>query len=147
MSLNTAVEVQSCWKQNVPTTKLQIGHNIFFNNKKTGIKICPAVNMEGVIEYNRFSRHVYGGILLKNEPFQEFEVMPSSFLIRNNEFYENSGVFVVNIGLSTYSDIHRIMFTWNFIKDNKIKEPFDSKLRNLFLNILYLLNGSYIKHI
>lgn len=92
-----------------------------------GIKIRPAVNMNGVIEFNRVTGHMYGAILIKNDAVEELEVMPSKFLIRNNEFVENSGVYVVNIGLSTYSEHHYILFTWNFIRRNRIQEPFGSK--------------------
>jgi hypothetical protein len=83
--------------------------------------------MDGVIEFNRMTGHVYGGVLIKNDPVEELEVMPSRFVIRNNEFVENSGVYVVNIGLSAYSEAHYILFTWNFIRRNKIREPFDGE--------------------
>ncbi|XP_054261454.1 protein bark beetle-like isoform X2 [Macrosteles quadrilineatus] len=125
LSLNTAIEIKSCWKQNAPSTRLQIGHNTFSQNKKLGIKIRPAVNMDGVIEFNRMTSHTYGGVLIKNDAVEELEVMPSRFVIRNNEFVENSGVYVVNIGLSAYSEVHYILFTWNFIRRNRIREPFD----------------------
>lgn len=80
-------------------------------------------------ELSLFTGHVYGAILIKNYPVEELEVMPSQFEIRNNEFTENSGVYVVNIGLSTYSEVHSIIFTWNFIRRNRIREPFDGKLQ------------------
>lgn len=88
--------------------------------------------MDGVIEFNRVTGHIYGAILIKNDPVEELEVMPSKFVIRNNEFTENSGVYVVNIGLSAYSEVHSIMFTWNFIRRNKIQEPFGGKFCDVF---------------
>ncbi|XP_014255547.1 protein bark beetle [Cimex lectularius] len=126
LSLDTAIEVKSCWKENVESLKLFIGHNIFIQNRKLGIKIRPAVNLKSIIEFNRFIENVYGGILIKNDPLETFDTLPSDILIRNNEFYKNQGVYVVNLGLSPYSDQHSIHFTWNFVKDNKILEPFDS---------------------
>lgn len=136
LSLDTAVEVKSCWRQNVPVLQLQIGHNTFVQNKKLGVRISPAVNMDAVIEFNRISSHTYGGILIKNDQrIEEFEVMHSNLVIRNNEFFENRGVYVINIGLSTYSELHKILFTWNFVRGNKVKEPFDGKFykQNLYV--------------
>lgn len=128
LSLSDAVEVVSCWRQNTNTTKLQIGHNVFIQNKKLGIKIKPAVNLDAVIEFNRITGHQYGGILIKNDPtIEEFELMPSNVLIRNNEMFDNRGVYVINIGLSPYSELQKGLITWNFIKDNRIKEPFDGE--------------------
>lgn len=83
--------------------------------------------MDAVIEFNRVYGHSYGAILIKNDPVEELEAMQSHFLIRNNEFVDNSGVYVVNIGLSAYSEVHYILFTWNFVKRNHIQEPFSSK--------------------
>lgn len=128
LSLSNAVEVLSCWRLNAQMLKLQIGHNIFIQNKKLGIKIKPAVNLNAVIEYNRISGHQYGGILIKNDPkIEEFELMPSSVVIRNNEMFENRGVFVISFGLSPYSELQKGLITWNFIKDNRIKEPFEGE--------------------
>lgn len=127
LSLGNAVEIKSCWKLNADTTKVQIGHNVFIQNRKLGVKIRPAVNMDAVIEFNRITGHQYGGILIKNDQFEEFELMKTSVMIRNNEFFDNRGVYVINIGLSPYSDRHYALLTWNFIKDNKIKEPFDDE--------------------
>ncbi|KAF6211152.1 hypothetical protein GE061_014267 [Apolygus lucorum] len=124
-SLSSAIEVQTSWKENGGLLNLIIGHNQFRQNKKLGIKIRPAVNVEGLIEYNQFVNNFHGSILIKNDPLELFEVLPSRFLIRNNEFYHNQGTFVVNLGLSPYSEQHKILFTWNYVKHNKISEPFD----------------------
>lgn len=47
------LQVKSCWRRDVPPTRLQIGHNTFSQNKRLGVRIKPAVNMIGVIEFNR----------------------------------------------------------------------------------------------
>lgn len=128
LSLSNAIEVVTCWRKDANITKLQIGHNVFIQNKKLGIKIKPAVNLDAVIEFNRITGHHYGGILIKNDPtIEEFELMPTNVVIRNNEMFDNRGVYVINIGLSPYSELQKGLITWNFIKDNRIKEPFDGK--------------------
>lgn len=135
-SLSSAVEIRTSWKENGGLLDLFIGHNQFRQNKKLCIKIRPAVNVDALIEYNQFVENVHGGILIKNDPLEIFEVLPSRFLIRNNEFYYNQGTFVVNLGLSPYSEVHRILFTWNYVKNNKIVEPFDGEY---FVKLLLLL--------
>ena len=106
--------------------KVQIGHNVFIQNLKLGIKLSPALNVKACIEYNHFEEHSYGGILVKNPLYEEFNVLPADILIQHNEFYDNKGVYVVNIGLSPYSDVQKLLFTKNFLKRNKVKEPFDN---------------------
>lgn len=51
--LYLCLQVKSCWRRDVPPTRLQIGHNTFSQNKRLGVRIKPAVNMIGVIEFNR----------------------------------------------------------------------------------------------
>lgn len=82
--------------------------------------------MDGVIEYNHFREHTYGCILVRNPLYEEFNILPTNLLIQHNEFYENRGFFVVSLGLSPYSDVQSLMFTRNFLKDNRAKEPFDN---------------------
>lgn len=125
-SLDSALQVDSCWLERAGTLQLYIGHNRYVNNQRLGIKIKPAINLNALIEFNSFTNHAYGGILIRNDPFEEFNVLPSHVIIRNNEFYDNRGVFVVNIGLSAYSHLQHLLFTWNFVKNNRIKQPFDT---------------------
>jgi len=110
-------------------THLQIGYNVFSRNRKLGIKISPALNMRGKIEYNHITEHTFGGIFIKNPPkFEEefnFDVLPTHLILQYNEMQYNKGVYVVNIGVSPYSDVQKILFTKNFVRYNKIKEPFD----------------------
>lgn len=129
-SSDNAVEIKTCWLKNSSLTHLQIGHNVFYKNEKLGIKIVPALNLKGKIEYNHINEHAYGGILIKNpleyeEQYDDFDSMPTDLLVQFNEFQFNRGVYVVNLGLSPYSDVQRILFTRNFVRYNKIKEPFD----------------------
>ncbi|XP_066905697.1 protein bark beetle [Halyomorpha halys] len=126
LSLNTAVEVETCLKPSSKLLKLYIGHNIFVQNKRPGVKVRPAVNLDAIIEFNKFKENTYGGILIKNDPSELYGILPSTVLIKNNEFYNNQGIYVVNVGLSPYSEQQHLLFTWNFIKDNKIKEPFNN---------------------
>ncbi|KAL1463177.1 hypothetical protein WDU94_014956, partial [Cyamophila willieti] len=128
LSFDNAIEIKTCYRQLDKSNllKLIIGHNVFVANKKLGILIKPALNMNSVIEHNRFTKHTYGTILIKNPNVNYYDLLPVNIIIRNNEFYENKGVFVVSLGLSPYSEAQRIIFTWNFIRDNIIREPFDS---------------------
>lgn len=125
-SSETAVQVESNWRYNDGILKLQIGHNLFVENLKLGIKMSPALNVEGRIEYNHFREHTFGGILIRNPLYEEFIVLPADLLLQYNEFYNNRGIFVVSIGLSPYSDVQRLIFTRNFLRDNYIKAPFDN---------------------
>lgn len=82
--------------------------------------------MDARIEYNHFRDHTYGGILVRNPLYEGFNVLPADVTIQHNEFYDNRGVFVVSIGLSPYSDVQRLLFTRNFLRDNRVREPFDN---------------------
>ncbi|KAL7298469.1 hypothetical protein TKK_0008256 [Trichogramma kaykai] len=124
-SIETAVQVESSWRHNNGILKLQVGHNRFVQNSKLGVKLSPALNMHGVIEYNHFHQHSYGGLLVRNPLLEEFDLLPVELLIQHNEFYGNTGYFVASIGLSPYSDVQHLLFTRNFLKENKVREPFD----------------------
>ncbi|XP_015594324.1 protein bark beetle isoform X2 [Cephus cinctus] len=125
-STETAVQVESSWRYNQGLLWLQIGHNVFIQNAKLGIKLSPALNMKGCVEYNHFKEHTYGGILVKNPLYEEFNILPADIVIQHNEFYNNRGVYVVSIGLSPYSDVQQLLFTRNFVRDNRVREPFDN---------------------
>nr|KAF7437889.1 hypothetical protein H0235_000280 [Vespula pensylvanica] len=125
-SMDTALQVESSWKVNEGTLKLQIGHNSFVQNKKLGIKLSPALNLNAFIEYNQFREHSNGGILIKNPLYEIFNILPTNITIRYNEFYGNRGAFVVSIGLSPYSDVQNLLFTKNFLRENRVRELFDN---------------------
>lgn len=131
-SLEDAVEISTCWRndQNNHLLNLQIGHNKFIQSQKLSIKIHPALNVNGRIEYNHFEGGRYGGIFIKNQienrVYDEFDPLPVNILIQHNHFYFNRGVFVVNLGLSPYSHNQNILFTRNFLKENRIREPFET---------------------
>lgn len=130
-SSESTIEISTCWTQNIPTRLLilQIGHNRFYQNLKVPIKIQPALNVMGQIEHNYFEHGDYGAIVIMNRIegkfLEEFELLPAYFRIQHNYFFGNGGPFVVNLGLSPYSNVQYILFTRNYLRDNKIKEPFE----------------------
>ncbi|XP_033297170.1 protein bark beetle [Bombus bifarius] len=126
-SSETAVQIGSSWRHDEGLLKLQIGHNSFVQNTKFGIKLSPALNLKATIEYNYFREQSSGCILIKNPLYEEFNILPADIVVRHNEFYNNRGAFVVSIGLSPYSDVQRLLFTRNFLRDNRVRELFDSR--------------------
>ncbi|KAG6445644.1 protein bark beetle isoform X2 [Manduca sexta] len=130
-SAESTIEVSTCWRFNNPQRllNLQIGHNRFYENLKVPVKIQPALNVNGRIEHNYFENGHYGAIVILNRIegkfLEEFEILPANFRIQHNYFFGNKGPFVVNLGLSPYSDIQYILFTRNFLRDNKVQEPFE----------------------
>ncbi|CAG9858649.1 unnamed protein product [Phyllotreta striolata] len=132
--LNDALEVLSCWRQTDVLTTLQIGHNRFIGNERISLKISPAVNLQAVIEFNHFRQGAFGGLLIKNKPLEEFNILKNDIVVQQNYFLNNSGTYVVNLGLSPYSESQYLLFTRNFVKSNKISEPFqmeDGTVSNL----------------
>lgn len=125
-STETAVQVESSWRHNEGLLRLQIGHNSFVQNAKFGIKLFPVLNLKATIEYNHFREQSNGCILIKNPLYEEFNILPTDIIVRYNEFYNNRGAFVVNIGLSPYSDVQKLLFTRNFLRDNRVRELFDN---------------------
>ncbi|KAG5895778.1 hypothetical protein JTB14_001625 [Gonioctena quinquepunctata] len=132
--LADALEILSCWKRTDNLTKLQIGHNRFIGNERISLKIYPAVNLHANIEYNHFRQGTFGGLLVKNKPLEEFNVLKNDIVVQQNYFINNSGTFVVNLGISPYAENQHLLFTRNFVKSNKISEPFqmeDGTVSNL----------------
>lgn len=128
-SLGHCIEIQSCWwkeKEKAKQMKVQIGHNYFFGNRKLGVMLSPLVNAETVVEHNYFTNHSFGAILIRNGLNEQLIKLSSKVRVEHNEFYDNTGVYVVNIGLSPYSETQKLRFTMNIVKTNYIKEPFDS---------------------
>ncbi|XP_050298201.1 protein bark beetle isoform X2 [Anthonomus grandis grandis] len=129
-----ALEILSCWKNSGYTTQIQVGHNKFIGNEKIALKIYPAVNLQASIEYNHFRQGTFGALLIKNKPLEEFNVLSNDIVVQQNYFLNNSGVFVVNLALSPYSEGQYLLFTRNFVKNNRISEPFqplDGSVSNL----------------
>lgn len=123
--METALQVESSWRKDNGIMKVQIGHNSFVRNAKLGMKLSPALNLEATIEYNHFRDQENGGILIRNPLYEEFNILPADIVMRHNEFYNNQGTFVASIGLSPYSDVQKLLFTRNFLRDNRVKELFD----------------------
>lgn len=130
-SSESTINILTCWRLNNPIKllNLQIGHNRFYENQKVPVKIQPALNVNGRIEHNYFEQGSYGAIVILNRIegnyIEEFEMLPANFRIQQNYFFGNRGPFVVNLGLSPYSDIQYILFTRNYLRDNKIKQSFE----------------------
>lgn len=132
--LSDALEVLSCWRFGNESIKLQIGHNEFIGNNRIGLRITPALNMKAKIEYNHFRQGTFGALLIKNKPLEEFNVLPTDILVIQNYFINNTGTFVSNLAPSPYARDQYLLFTRNFVKNNKITEPFqpeDGSVSNL----------------
>lgn len=125
-SLSDGLEILSCWKESNVPTKVQIGHNQFASNNKVALKISPALNLNAKIEFNAFKNGLYGALLIRNKPLEEFNILTTYILIQQNYFLHNKGVFVVSLELSPYSHSQYLLFTRNFVRDNEITEPFVS---------------------
>lgn len=123
-SLHDALEILSCWTRSNYSLKMQIGHNNFISNERIGVKIKPALNIDGRIEFNSFRKGTHGALLIKNKPLEEFNILPLKIVVQQNYFLQNTGIFVANMALSPYSEVQYLLFTRNFVKDNVITEPF-----------------------
>jgi hypothetical protein len=96
------------------------------------------LNIDGIIEHNHFYYGKYGSILIRNDQYVEFydlfRTLPAKFTIQQNYFMKNRGIYVASLGLNSYTDrdIHFILFTKNFVRNNKVQEAFgrfDSELQ------------------
>lgn len=140
-----ALEIKSCIERQATTTHVIISYNEFFNNKKLAVLIRPMLNMDAILEFNRFKKQEYGCILIRNEHFDEdFDESPTTALLRYNEFYDNSGSYVVNLGLSTYSQLQNLLFTWNYLKNNRITQPFKLVSRNKVAAVIVVASSNVI---
>ncbi|XP_037927279.1 protein bark beetle [Teleopsis dalmanni] len=126
-SFNDDINIMSCWKHSQGLLHLQIGHNSFENSQQNSIFMSPALNVHAKVEFNQFRSGMYGSIYIRNNfIFEEFNFMPVQILIQSNYFMRNKGVYVVSLGLSPFSrrEIQSLLFTRNFVKENRITEPF-----------------------
>ncbi|XP_050428797.1 protein bark beetle isoform X2 [Adelges cooleyi] len=140
-----ALEIKSCIERQADTTNLIVSYNTFFKNKKLAILVKPMLNMDTIIEYNRFEKHNHGCILIRNDHFDEdFDESFTNAVIRHNEFYGNSGSYVVNLGLSTYSQLHNMLFTWNYLKNNQIIQPFKVISRNKIAAVVIITSSNVL---
>lgn len=140
-----ALEIKSCTERRANITHTIISYNEFFNNKKLAVLIKPMLNMDAIMEFNRFRKQDYGCILIRNEHFDEdFDESSTTALLRYNEFFDNSGSYVVSLGLSTYSQLHNLFFTWNYLKNNKITQPFKLVSRNKVAAVIVIGSSNVI---
>ncbi|RZC38585.1 uncharacterized protein BDFB_002499, partial [Asbolus verrucosus] len=82
-------------------------------------------NGDGInITYTGGSRNISKSSISSNEGYE----------IVQNYFINNSGIFVANLALSPYAQNQFLLFTRNFVKNNRISEPFqpeDGSISNL----------------
>lgn len=123
-SLHDALEILTCWKNSNVSTKLQIGHNEFIGNARIGLRITPALNLDAIIEYNHFRQGLFGALLIKNKPLEEFNILKTKIEVVQNYFMNNTGTFAANLALSPYAEYQKLLFTRNYVKNNRITEPF-----------------------
>lgn len=126
-STENVIQLASCWEilpSGVRPTNVQITHNKFIKSKKLAIKLAPALNLDGLIEHNEFTKHEHGVVYIENDFLDDYDLIPTSILVQYNRFYENSGSFVCKIGLVEESIVQKILFTKNMLRDNEILEPF-----------------------
>ncbi|XP_049764444.1 protein bark beetle [Schistocerca cancellata] len=123
-SNTVALEILSCWQQTNGMLWLQVGHNTFTHNR-LGFRINPPANIDGRIEYNNFRQHEFGAMSLRmSTAVQErLAALPVRLLVANNYFEENRGMYVANLGLCQDSINQHLLFTWNFLRNNHITEP------------------------
>lgn len=130
-SVSDALEILTCWRKTDVLTDIEITRNHFLSNERISLKISPAVNIRAYIDGNHFRQGSFGGLLIKNKPLEEFNVLKSDILVQSNYFLNNSGTYVVNLGLSTYAENQYLLFTKNFVKNNIVSEPFQREDRTV----------------
>lgn len=117
--------------------KLNIIHNEFTKHKKAVLYINSQDNFnvqKFVEDAERFPFSFYNnGPSLINQRSLALDLWPAVVRIRNNNFHNNNGHYVANIGLLepetsanvNYSSLsQKILFTRNILHDNIITEPF-----------------------
>lgn len=135
-SQSHGIDIQSCWfgKQEGRHLRLQIGQNEFAYSKHIGILISPVLHVFGKIEYNTFRRGTYGALLVRNPSLIDFRPHPTRVIVQYNDFNNNRGIYVASLGVSPYTSrsIQSILFTRNFVRNNKIQELFGTILEEGF---------------
>lgn len=121
-----AVDILSCWKASAPVRSVFVGHNQFFGTERIALQMLPAVSVSAVIEHNLFRNNRLGCLFIRNRDALELESLPVDILVTQNRFERNSGLFVVNVGLSQYGEAQKLLFIRNWIKRNTIRQAFAS---------------------
>ena len=154
-------------------TNLTISHNRFLGNGLQAIHAAPLFFAKLVVAHNDFSGHRRAVLYVNSRDafnvdgfVEEAERFPFSFQpeagrlssqrklaldawpavvrIRGNHFHDNSGQYVVSVGLlepqawSTTGSVHnpiqnlpqRVMFTRNLLTGNAVSEPFEGRLNS-----------------
>ncbi|XP_050714917.1 protein bark beetle-like isoform X5 [Eriocheir sinensis] len=119
-----ALEIESCWKRGSEGRTVQIGQNMFRENRRLAVKISPAVNMNLTIEYNEFNDNHRGTVLIYNEDKVELPVLPFLGMMNRNNFRGNTGWYVLRLGLSLRGLDQSMRVERNIIKGNTVEELF-----------------------
>lgn len=125
------LEILSCWRdtllERVPEgiTEIFIGHNFFRGHERVALKMSPLVRAQGKIVHNDFRGNKDGCLYIYNVDDFILEIQKAQMLIEENRFLENSGRFVLNLGLShyDYKKIQNLNMQFNWVQQNRINEP------------------------
>lgn len=129
-NLNDALLIQSCWDPNAQgKQKMLITHNKFFDNQRLAINMAPLFHYKKtLIKNNHFQFNKKGVIYINNFDYIFDDVryanVEAKVKITENNFLQNTGSFVANIGLNENSPKQEILFTNNWLKDNEVREPY-----------------------
>ena len=132
-NLNDALRFQSCWQPNAKgSQRIYITHNRFSDNERLAINLAPLFHTKKtLIKNNHFQFNKKGAIYINNFDYifddVRYDNVEARVKISENNFIQNFGYFVVNIGLNENSRTQEILFLNNWLKDNSVREPY-SKL-------------------
>lgn len=126
-----SVEVFTCHETGGRLMRLVIGNNRFVDNHRLAVRMAPVFNVEsGLITHNLFHLHSRGCLFISNQEKEDdpavdsYERLPVSLFISENMFTDNSGLFVVSLGLLQHSLLQQMDFSHNILKDNLISHPY-----------------------
>lgn len=123
-----AIEYLSCNISTKHNTNFSMAFNVFEANKRHAVLMTPVVNTFGIFTNNTFRNHTLGVLridngydFIENRWYKEFDVY---YRLYANEFYDNTGRYVVNLRLSQPGPHHHLEFKFNKLTDNYITNAF-----------------------
>lgn len=111
--------------------ELFITHNSFLANKRKAVCIVPINFVKLYVRHNLFRDHLVAALHIAGNKGQIQNRMedlinaPTSVRVASNRFYSNSGRYVANIGVEEDNPKQSLVFTKNFLEDNRISEPYN----------------------
>ena len=106
-------------------TNMTVGYNTFIGNYGHAVKITPLINAVGRIGNNSFNNHPRHVILIDNtDDFllnRYYARLPVQYEVTSNSFTNNRGFYVANLRLSQGSDLQKMNFKFNTMKENVIE--------------------------